>query len=283
MRNLKLTLAYDGTRFVGWQRQADGESIQGFLEEVLARFEGAPVTVHGAGRTDAGVHALGQVASASVTVTHPTTTLLRALNAELPQDIRILEVTDAAPDFHARFSARSKTYRYQIRAGGPGDPFTRAFVWQLAESLDISAMRTAAAALVGTHDFAAFQSTGTEVASTVRTIFRSEISGVEECRGPIRSAPLQSTFESRAHLLGSSKPRSGGEGGSGPRHVLVYEVMADGFLRHMVRAIVGTLVDVGRGWRSAESMAQLIGGGARAQAGATAPPHGLFLVGVDYD
>jgi len=267
MRILKLTLAYDGTRFVGWQRQADGESIQGFLEEALARFEGAPVTVHAAGRTDAGVHALGQVASARVTFTHPTTTLLRALNAELPEDIRILEVTDAAPDFHARFSARSKTYRYQIRAGGPGDPFTRAFVWQLAESLDISAMRTAAAALVGRHDFAAFQSTGTDVASTVRTIVRSEIRGLEQCRGPIGSAP---------HITDS-------ESGSGPRHVLVYDVMADGFLRHMVRAIVGTLVEVGRGWRSAESMAQLIEGGARALAGATAPPHGLFLVGVDYD
>jgi tRNA pseudouridine38-40 synthase len=282
MRVLKLTLAYDGTRFVGWQRQADGESIQGFLEEALAKFERAPVTVHGAGRTDAGVHALGQVASASVTFTHPTATLLRALNAELPQDIRILEVTDAAPDFHARFSARSKTYRYQIRAGGPGDPFTRAFVWQLAESLDISAMRTAAAALVGRHDFAAFQSTGTEVASTVRTILRSDIRGLEECRGPIGCGPHIADSESGADLLGSPKPRSG-EGGSGRRHVLVYEVMADGFLRHMVRAIVGTLVDVGRGWRSAESMAQLIEGGARAQAGATAPPHGLFLVGVDYD
>jgi tRNA pseudouridine38-40 synthase len=251
MRVLKLTLAYDGTRFVGWQRQADGESIQGFLEEALAKFEGAPVTVHGAGRTDAGVHALGQVASASVTFTHPTATLLRALNAELPQDIRILEVTDAAADFHARFSARSKTYRYQIRAGGPGDPFTRAFVWQLPEPLNIAAMTDAAAALVGRHDFAVFQSTGTEVVSTVRTILRSEFSTTERSERSER--------------------------------FLVYEVTADGFLRHMVRAIVGTLVEVGRGWRSAESMAQLIGGGARAQAGATAPPHGLFLVSVDYD
>src|SRR5215510_10959164 len=175
MRILKLTLAYDGTRFVGWQRHADHASIHGFLEEALARFEGAPVTVHGAGRTDAGVHALGQVASASVTFNHPTTTVLRALNAELPQDIRILEVTDAAPDFHARFSARSKTYRYQIRAGGPGDPFTRAFVWQLPEPLNVAAMKEAAASLVGKHDFTAFRSAGTEVASTVRTIFRSEL------------------------------------------------------------------------------------------------------------
>jgi tRNA pseudouridine38-40 synthase len=245
MRVLKLTLAYDGTRFVGWQRQADGESIQGLLEEALARFEGAPVTVHGAGRTDAGVHALGQVASASVSFPHPTETIVRALNAQLPEDIRILEAADAAPDFHARFSARSKSYRYQIRAGTVGDPFTRALVWQLPEPLNVEAMTNAAAALVGTHDFAAFQSAGTEVASTVRTIFRSAFRQLDE--------------------------------------MLVYEVTADGFLRHMVRAIVGTLVEIGRGRRSVESMPQLIEHGTRAEAGATAPPHGLFLVRVDYD
>jgi tRNA pseudouridine38-40 synthase len=264
MRILKLTLAYDGTRFVGWQRQADGESIQQLLEDALARFEGAPVTVHGAGRTDAGVHALGQVASASVTFTHPAATIVRALNAQLPEDVRILDVVDAASGFHARFSARSKSYRYCIRAGAVGDPFTRAFAWQLPEPLNVTAMTDAAAALVGTHDFAAFQSAGTEVASTVRTIFRSEF------RGPEGSAPLPSIPQSGAEL-------------SGPRQHLVYEVMADGFLRHMVRAIVGTLVEIGRGWRSVESMAELIDHGARAEAGATAPPHGLFLVRVDYD
>src|SRR6266850_8104076 len=112
MRVLKITLAYDGTRFVGWQRQAEGESIQGLLEEALAKFEGGPVTVHGAGRTDAGVHALGQVASAGVRFTHPVETILRALNAELPEDIRVIDVADVPADFHARFSARSKTYRY---------------------------------------------------------------------------------------------------------------------------------------------------------------------------
>jgi tRNA pseudouridine38-40 synthase len=264
MRVLKLTLAYDGTRFVGWQRQADGESIQGLLEEALARFEGAPVTVHGAGRTDAGVHALGQVASASVTFTHPAETVARALNSQLPEDIRILEVVDAEPEFHARFSARSKSYRYQIRAGAVGDPFTRAFVWQLPEPLNVAAMSDAAAALVGTHDFAAFQSAGSEVASTVRTILRSEF------RGPEGRALLPSIADRGADL-------------TGPRQMFIYEVTADGFLRHMVRAIVGTLVEIGRGWRSVASMAELVERGTRAQAGATAPPHGLFLVGVDYD
>jgi tRNA pseudouridine38-40 synthase len=246
-RTLKITLAYDGTRFVGWQRQAEGESIQGLLEEALATFEGDPVTAHGAGRTDAGVHALGQVASATVSFPHPIETVARALNARLPEDIRVLEVADAQADFHARFSARAKTYRYQLRAGSVADPFTRAFVWQLAERLDVAAMREAAAALVGTHDFAAFQSAGTETSSTVRTIARSELVD------------------------------------SGVGALITYEVTGDGFLRHMVRAIVGTLVEIGRGWRSRDSMAQLLNGGTRADAGATAPPHGLFLVRVDYD
>jgi tRNA pseudouridine38-40 synthase len=244
-RTLKITLAYDGTRFVGWQRQAEGESIQGLLEEALAQFEGGPVTAHGAGRTDAGVHALGQVASAGVTFTHPAETIARGLNAKLPEDIRVLGVADAPPDFHARFSARAKTYRYQLRAGDAGDPFTRAFAWQLAERLDVGAMRAAAATLVGTRDFAAFQSVGTETSSTVRTLFRSHVEAEQQ--------------------------------------LVSYEVVGDGFLRHMVRAIVGTLVEIGRGWRPVDSMAQLLDGGARANAGATAPPHGLFLVGVDYD
>ena len=163
MRTLKLTLAYDGTRFVGWQRQAEGESIQGLLEEALARFEGAAVTVHGAGRTDAGVHALGQVASVRLTCGHDVETLARALNAQLPDDLRVLERRRGAADFHARFSARAKTYRYQMRSGGVASPFDRAFVWHLPERLDVDAMRTAAHGLVGRHDFAAFQSVGTSV------------------------------------------------------------------------------------------------------------------------
>jgi tRNA pseudouridine38-40 synthase len=245
MRNLKLTLAYDGTRFVGWQRQAEGDSIQGVLEDALARFERAPVTVHGAGRTDAGVHALGQVASVRVTFEHDAATLLRALNAQLPEEIRVLAVEDAPPDFHARFSAREKSYRYQLRSGGVESPFQREYVWHLPERLDVTAMRAAAQVLEGTHDFAAFQSVGTQVPTSIRTI-------------------------SRSHL---------GEEGE----LLVYDVTGDGFLRHMVRSIVGTLVDIGRGWRNVESMAALLDGGTRAQAGATAPPHGLFLARVDYD
>jgi tRNA pseudouridine38-40 synthase len=270
MRTLKITLAYDGTRFVGWQRQAEGESIQGLLEDALTRFEGAPVTVHGAGRTDAGVHALGQVASVSVSFAHSVDTLVRALNAQLPGDIRVLEVADAPADFHARFSARSKTYRYQLRAGCVGDPFTRAFTWQMPETLDVDAMSTAAGLLIGTHDFAAFQSVGTETSSTVRTIVHSELSA----GGADPSASANAAADS---------PKRGALTRPDPRSSLVYQVTGDGFLRHMVRTIVGTLVEIGRGWRPVESMAQLLVGGTRAQAGATAPAHGLFLIRVDYD
>ena len=244
MRTLKLTIAYDGTRFVGWQRQAEGESIQGLLETALARFEGAPVVVHGAGRTDAGVHALGQVASLRVTCAHDVATLTRALNAQLPEDIRVLQVEDAAEDFHARFSARSKIYEYRMRHAPIADPFTRAYEWHVGTGLHVDAMRQAAAALVGTHDFASFRSVGTDTEGTIRTITRSEVIDDDA--------------------------------------LLRYVVEGNGFLRHMVRAIVGTLVEVGRGWRLPDDMEALLARGDRGAAGATGPPHGLFLVRVDY-
>ncbi len=256
MRTLKLTIAYDGTRLVGWQRQSAGESVQGLLEDALTRLEGGPVTVHGAGRTDAGVHAIGQVASVQLTCSHDTATLARALNAQLTADVRVLSVEDTAPDFHARFSARSKTYRYLLCHALVADPFERAFAWHVPEPLDLEAMRRAAPALVGTHDFAAFQSAGSETHGTVRTVFRSELITLDEATflRPRVFCPL-----------------------------LAYEICGDGFLRHMVRAIVGTLVEVGRGRRDPETIAALLHDGQRAEAGRTAPAQGLFLVRVDYD
>jgi len=235
---------------VGWQRQAEGDSVQSVLEDALARFEGKPVTVHGAGRTDAGVHALGQVASAEVTFTHDVTTLVRALNAQLPEDVRVLSVDDAAPGFHARFSARSKAYRYCIRNGAIASPFERAFVWHVPQPLDVVAMQEAAARLLGRHDFSSFRSIGTEVPDAVRTLTVSQLT------------------ETRL---------------SDTDALLTYDVSGDGFLRHMVRAIVGTLVEVGRGWRDPAQMDALLQAKDRARAGATAPPQGLFLVRVDYD
>ena len=254
MRTLKLTLAYDGTRLVGWQRQQEGESVQGLLEHALAGFEGAPVTVVGAGRTDAGVHALGQVASARVSCPHSPPDLLRGLNAVLPFDIRVLEVVEAPDRFHARFDARQKRYRYLIRHGGFVSPFERDWVWHVREGLDLDAMQAAATQLIGTHDFSAFQSAGSNVRDPVRTVSQSTLVPV-----------LATTFSVTQQAS------------------LAYEVTGTGFLRHMVRAIVGTLVEVGRGSREATSMAHLLATGRRADAGATAPARGLFLVAVDYD
>ena len=247
MRTLKLTLAYDGTPFVGWQRQAHGISIQGLVEEALSRFDGAPVAVHGAGRTDAGVHALGQVASVRVATSHPPDVIARALNASLPPEVRVTSVEDAADDFHARFSARAKTYRYVIRNAPMVSPFERAYVWHLQDALNRDAMREAAAMLVGTHDFGAFRSVGGNVRTTIRTITESGF-----------------------------KPQD-------DPGLLTYEITGDGFLRHMVRAVVGTLVETGRGQRPLSSIPALLAGRNRAEAGATAPPQGLFLVRVDYD
>ncbi len=257
MRTFKMTLAYDGTRFVGWQRQIDGDSVQGLLEAALAKLEGGPVTVFGAGRTDAGVHALGQVASVRLACAHDNGTIVRAVNAQLPADIRVLSLDDAAPDFHARFDARWKMYRFMIRRARVVSPFERAYVWHVPERLDIDRMQRAAGALVGTHDFRAFQSAGSETASTVRTVLRSEF--LDYAATPIHAAAPVA-----------------------PGSLLAYEIIGSGFLRHMVRAVVGTLIDVGRGRWPPERIGALLRGGRRHQAGATAPPHGLFLVRVDY-
>jgi tRNA pseudouridine38-40 synthase len=242
-------------------------SIQGLLEDALARLEGGPVTVHGAGRTDAGVHALGQVASAQLTSAHPVDVVARALNACLPPEIRVTNVEQAADDFHARFSARTKTYRYVIRNAAIVSPFERAYVWHVPDVLDRDAMRLGAAALVGTHDFAAFRSIGGEVKTSVRTIARSEFVVGRTLSGP----PGEPAAFARERPT-NDEPS-----------LLAYEIAGDGFLRHMVRAIAGTLVEIGRGQRPAASIAALLAGGSRAEAGATAPPQGLFLVRVDYD
>lgn len=258
MSVLKFTVAYDGTAYVGWQRQAEGRSIQGLLETILADIDGEPVAVAGAGRTDAGVHALGQVASARMRTALDVETLRRAVNARLPADVRVLEVEERADDFHARFSARGKRYRYLMATGPVISPFAGRYLWHVPGRLDRVAMQQAAATLVGTRDFGAFQSTGTPVPHAVRTLVEAVVSEV----------------------TGTPPPPLGGEvvpGGS----LIAFEVEADGFLRHMVRAIAGTLAEVGGGRRDPD-LGGLIASGDRASGGPTAPAHGLWLVRVLY-
>lgn len=247
MRTLKLTIQYDGTGYVGWQRQAAGVSIQGLLEAALRPLEGADVAVHGAGRTDAGVHALAQVASVSLASELPGLTLVRAVNAVLPPDVRVLAAEDVAPAFHARFSARTKTYEYRIVNAPLVSVFLYRYVWHVMHPLDMEAMRMAAAPLVGRHDFAAFQGAGSTVATTERTIL----------------------------------DLAWNEGGGFDRPI-VFRVTGDGFLRHMVRNIVGTLVEVGSGRLEAGCLPSILQSRDRTQAGPTAPPQGLFLTHVQY-
>ena len=258
MRVLKLTVAYDGTAYVGWQRQAEGTSIQGLLEAILADIEGGAVDVAGAGRTDAGVHALGQVASASVRTALDAETLRRAMNARLPPDVRVLGIEDRPADFHARVCARGKRYRYLLATGPLISPFAARYVWHVPGRLDLAGMQQAVATLVGTHDFSAFQSTGTPVAHAVRTLGAAAVSDV----------------------TASPPPPLGGEATPGGR-LYSLEVEADGFLRHMVRAIAGTVAEVGGGRRDPD-LGPLIASADRATGGPTAPAHGLWLVRVLY-
>lgn len=244
MRTIKLTIAYDGTDFVGWQRQGRGVSVQGLIEEALTAIDGGPVTLHGAGRTDSGVHALGQVATARVTTPIGDARLARALNAHLPESIRVTALSTAPDDFHARFSAVSKAYEYRIWNARTLPPFIRLYAWHIMEPLDVAAMREGTNAIVGEHDFAAFRSARGVNRTTVRAVTAAGW-----------------------HVDGAA---------------LTFEITGRGFLRYMVRSLVGTLVEIGRGARPAADMARLLASGDRSAAGRTAPALGLFLVKVDY-
>jgi tRNA pseudouridine38-40 synthase len=241
----KLTIAYRGTDFAGWQIQPGKRTVQQCLEDAVAKIWGAKISVQGSGRTDTGVHALGQVASFNAPKLHTAGVLQRALNANLPRDVRVVKCRLVSPAFHARFDARGKTYRYLLWNHLVQDPFTLDTHWHLPRELDPAAMRQAARLLLGRHDFASFTSNpGYERESTVRTMKRASV------------------------------VRDG--------HALVFHFSADGFLYRMVRNLVGALVKVGRGKITVEEFAQILRARRRSAAPETAPACGLYLMNVRY-
>ena len=247
VRHIRLVVEYDGAELCGWQRQANGPTVQGHLEAALGKLLAHEVTVTGASRTDAGVHARGQVASFRTERPIPLHGIRRGLNSLLPPAIAIAEASEAADDFHPRFSATGKHYRYLVFTRGDRSPRWAGRAWHHPGALDLAAMRQAAAALVGEHDFAAFRGAGCTARTTLRRIDEIAID-------------------------------AGGE----PWFV-AFDVRGNAFLRHMVRILVGTLVEVGRGSRPAEQVAEILAAKDRTQAGITAPAHGLELVSVRYD
>jgi tRNA pseudouridine38-40 synthase len=285
MRTLKITLSYDGTDFVGWQRQANGRSVQAVLEDALSEIDKRGVAVVGAGRTDSGVHALGQVASAQIEHAIPAAPLRQALNTTLPADVRIVTVEEVPASFNARSAARSKIYRYRIFNGETISPFARRYAWHVPYALDLSLMKAAGQELIGQHDFTAFQAAGSGATRTVRTITVSEWSDASAEAGAPNAGPTRGSrawAPNAAAALGwpyGAPSEIPGDNGL----MLTYHVAGAGFLRYMVRNIVGTLVEVGSGRRAAGSLGLLLASMDRGLAGPTAPPHGLYLVQVDYD
>lgn len=246
MYNYKLTIQYDGTRYRGWQVQGNtDQTIQGKLEGVLTRLTGQTVEVHGSGRTDAGVHALGQVASVKLAQPIEPEQLLQELNRYLPADIGVIAVEPAPERFHARLNARSKTYRYRIWNSEIPNVLERSYLYTIPEPLNLSAMERAAADFVGTHDFRSFCGLKRFKKSTVRTITDLTITR--------HGAEVQLAFT------------------------------GNGFLMRMVRILAGTLVEVGLGQREADAMPAILAAQDRAAAGPTLPAQGLALVRVDYD
>jgi tRNA pseudouridine38-40 synthase len=251
-RSFKLTIAYDGTDFAGWQIQPGQKTIQQALQNAIASVCKEQAQVIGSGRTDAGVHALAQVASCTLQNWRASARdLSRAMNTQLPDTIVVRDAVDAADGFHAIRDAISKRYRFQFQIGGTRDAFEYRYRWHIHGSLDINAMREAASCFLGRHDFASFQAAGGVIKKTTTR--------------EIRACQL---IEQAASASGAM--------------MICVEVEADGFLYNMVRNIVGTLVEVGRGKHPPHWVTDVINARDRGVAGPTAPPHGLFLVRVDY-
>jgi len=281
MRTLKLTIAYDGAAYAGWQFQVDRPTVQETLETALRKVTGEPIRVLASGRTDAGVHALGQVVGFSTGSSLPLATLGRALNANLPEDIAVLELHEAPAGFHPISHVRRKRYRYVIYDAAVRDVFSRHYAWHYAcGRLDAEAMHRAAAALRGTHDFRSFETAGAPRPTSVRTVFEIFVRRGRAGQGGAGGLGIGDWGLEHGHGV-----RGAGEGpaaGARSEDFITMEVEADGFLYNMVRAIVGTLVEVGRGRRAETWPGEVLRGANRRAAGPTAPPQGLFLVRVEY-
>jgi tRNA pseudouridine38-40 synthase len=243
-RNIKMILSYDGSSFMGWQAQPGQRTVQSTVEDVLKIIFDEQIRINAAGRTDAGVHAFGQVAAFSTLSSITTGALQKAINSLLPDDISIISVEDAPEEFHPRYSAKSKTYLYAIDTSSVRNPFFSRYALHARHRLDIESMMQSTGYFIGEHDFASFMGAGTPVKSTVRTISASEIT-----------------------VRGS---------------MVYYTIRGSGFLRHMVRNIVGTLVEVGKGKIPIDGIDEIIKAKDRSMAGPTAPPQGLYLVNVKY-
>lgn len=257
--NWKLTLAYDGTDFYGWQVQPERVTVQRTLAEAIERVTGERVLPQGSGRTDAGVHARGQVASFWLEAGIPAENFGRALNRKLPESVRVLRAEKTEAEFHARHSAKAKTYEYRIHRGEICLPWEARFAWALHWPLVVSRMQEAAALVVGEHDFTSFAASDPDLAMR-----RAEAEDCDEVEGV---GNVRTIFESGW--------REEGE-------LLIYRVRGDGFLHHMVRNLVGTFVDVGRGAVEAGAMVRILDAKSRGEAGPTAPARGLFLDNVEY-
>jgi tRNA pseudouridine38-40 synthase len=248
VRHIRLIVEYDGTALCGWQRQVNGPTVQGHLEDALGKLLDHPAAVVGASRTDAGVHARGQVASFRTERAIPLHGVRRGLNSLLPPAIAIADATEVADDFHPRFSATGKHYRYLLHTRADRSPRWRDRAWHHPGALDLAAMRHAAAALLGEHDFAAFRAAGCSARTTRRRI--DDIAIAEDLADPA---------------------------------LVAIDVRGNAFLRNMVRIIVGTLVEVGEGRRPVEQVAEILASCDRTRAGITAPARGLELISVRYD
>lgn len=243
MRRIKLTIAYDGTNYAGYQVQPNGNTIQAEVESVLTRMHNQPVKVVASGRTDARVHALGQVLHFDTSLRMPADRFVKALNAMLPDDILVKSAEEVEASFHARYGAKRKEYRYIVRQ--EDDPFRRHYAVTVTYSLDTERIRQAIRLLVGTHDFTSFSVTKAEVVDRVRTIYEAEV--------------LETNGE------------------------LTFRFVGSGFLYNQVRIMVGTLIEVGRGKYEPTDIGRMLAAQDRRAAGITAPPHGLYLWNVNYE